>query len=143
MDLSKLSDVVGKEAKAEADQIIQTARIQSETLLDREKQLIEHKSKERIEEESMVYLGSVLSKSPVQKATVFVSPDLENIIHAEVLKAYNTASGSAFAWGGVDAGLQLGLAIEHGLVRYIFPLSESIQHFIQEHANELNDKFYS
>ena len=58
-------------------------------------------------------------------------------------KAYNTASGSAFTWGGVDPGLQIGIAIENGSVRYIFPLSESIQHFIQEHANDLNDKFYS
>ncbi len=192
MDLSKLSDVVSKEAKAEADQIIQTARTQSEALLNREKQLIEQKSKERIEEEnnqytsrlnylrfnfesdfkkrvlhlkhsimedleeklyqcaveviktkSLVYLGSVLSKSPVQQATLFVSLELENIISLEVLKTYNTASGSSFIWGGVDTGLPLGLAIEHGLVRYIFPLSESIQQFIQDHANEINDKFYS
>lgn len=192
MDLNKLSDVVSKEAKAEADQIIQTARLQSEELLNREKQLLENRSKERIEEENnqftsklnylrfnfesdfkkrvlhlkhgimedleaklyqcaidaiqtqaMVYLGSVLSKSPVRQASVYISSALENIIHADNLKAYNTASGSAFTWGGVDPGLQIGIAIENGSVRYIFPLSESIQHFIQEHANDLNDKFYS
>jgi hypothetical protein len=192
MDLSKLSDVVGKEAKTEADQIVQTARLQSEELLNREKQLIENRCKERIEEENnqytsrlnylrfnlesdfkkrvlhlkhsimedlesklyqcaieaiktrtMVYLGSILSKSPVRQASVFISSELEDIIHEENINAYNTASASSFTWGGVDAGLQLGLAIENGPVRYIFPLSESIQQFIQDHANELNDKFYS
>jgi len=192
MDLNKLSEVVSKEAKAEADQIIQTARFQAEELFKREKLLIETRTKERIEEESnqftsklnylrlnfesdfkkrvlhlkhsimedlqsrlyqcaietiktqaIVYLESVLAKSPVKTAVVYISSELSTTLQEDALKAHNKVSGSNFSWGGVDEALQLGMALENGPVRYIFPLSENIQHFIEQHASDINEKFYS
>jgi hypothetical protein len=192
MDLTKLSEVVSKEARAEADQLIQAAQFQAEETLKREKLLTENRTKERFEEENnqftsklnylrfnfesdfkkrvlhlkhsimedlqsrlynaaietiktqaMLYLESVLKKSPVKTAVVYISSELDSIFNANTLKNYNTATGSVFSWGGVDTALQLGMAIENGPVRYIFPLSENIQHFIEQHAVDINEKFFA
>jgi hypothetical protein len=192
MDLIKLSEVVTKEARVEADAFISAAQKQADELAFNEKRLIESKTNERLEEEKnhfasrinylrfnfesdfkkkvlhlkhhimedlksklyqtalenirsrpMDFLTLMLKKSPVTEAGIYVSAELGKALDSQLLDQYNTLNNSAFVWRGVDPSMELGLSLEKGQVRYIFPLREIIHQFIDQHAVDINEKFYT
>ncbi len=192
MDQEKLFEVVTKEAKQEAEDILNKARALSEKELADEKEKInrykedrlaseknlflsrinylrfsmesEYKKKllylkhqlmeelkdslfktalEQISRDAYGYLSFALKDCPSKEGVLYAGNKISSFMDEKLIKQYNQEHKTNFQWGGTEASLEAGLSLEKGAVKYIFPLMEWIDRFIENKKNDINEKYYT
>jgi hypothetical protein len=81
-------------------------------------------------------LEKVFSTIPVKTGQVSVSEDISLSLNKEKVELF-LKKYQGFTWGGIDKLMDSGISIECNSVRYLFPLQEMIDEFIDLNSDQM------
>lgn len=90
----------------------------------------------KIEKSPDWILEQAFSQLPVKSGKIMISQDLSNILTQEKIEAF-AQKDKKFIWGGVDKELDAGMCFESNSVRYIFPLQEVVDKFLDTESGNI------
>jgi len=88
------------------------------------------------------FLKKSFSQIDIKEGQLFISDDLSLIFTQTFLENFLKEKHPGLIFSGIDPGLETGMSIVKNSVRYIFPLHESVDAFVETFADKINSLLF-
>lgn len=97
---------------------------------------------EKVKKNPVWFLDKVFTQIRIQSGNLLISDDLNATFSKDFLDKYLKEKHPGFCFIKFDPSIESGLLIEFNSVRYIFPLQESIDEFVETYADKINSLLF-
>lgn len=96
---------------------------------------------EKVEKTPTWILEKAFSEVPIQSGKIMISEDLAPYLNQEKVEHF-LKKYPGFAWGGIEKDIEYGITFELNAIRYLLPLSEIVDHFMDSQSNKIVSTLY-